>query len=113
MTFWESVRICLAKYADFSGTASRSEYWWFVMFLGLAGAVASVATPASLPAGSLGTVFLIATFLPLLAAGARRLHDTGRSGWLQLIGLVPVAGGIVLIVFLVQESKGRQPALGT
>jgi uncharacterized membrane protein YhaH (DUF805 family) len=106
MTFGESVRVCFAKYADFSGTASRSEYWWFVLFLVLAGAVASAVTPASLPRGSLGTVFSIATLLPLLAAGARRLHDTGRSGWLQLIGLVPVAGTIVLIVLLVQKSKG-------
>ena len=71
MTFWESVRVCFAKYSNFSGTASRSEYWWFVLFLGLAGAVATVSTPTSLPAGSLGTAFSIATVLPLLAAGTR------------------------------------------
>jgi uncharacterized membrane protein YhaH (DUF805 family) len=105
MAFWRSVRVCLAKYSDFSGTASRSEYWWFVLFLGLAGAVAAMSNPTSLPVGSVGTAFSIATFLPLLAAGSRRLHDTGRSGWLQLFGLVPVAGAIVLIVFLVQPTR--------
>lgn len=51
------------------------------------------------------TVFFLGTLLPLLAAGARRLHETGRSGWLQLIGFVPVAGIIVLVVFLAQERK--------
>ena len=61
--------------------------------------------PVSLPAGALGTVFLLATFLPLLAAGTRRLHDAGRSGWLQLFGLVPVAGSVVLIVFLAQPTQ--------
>lgn len=99
MTFQESIRVCFTKYADFSGTASRSEYWWFVLFLILAGAAASVAGP------SYGTIFFLATLLPLLAAGTRRLRDTGRSGWLQLIGLVPVAGIIVLSVFLAQEGK--------
>ena len=99
MTFQESIRVCFTKYADFTGTASRSEYWWFVLFLVLAGAAASVL------ADSYGTVFFLATLLPLLAAGCRRLHDTGRSGWLQLIGLVPVAGLIVLVAFLAQEGK--------
>ena len=107
MTFRESIRVCFAKYSDFSGTASRSEYWWFVLFLVLGGAAASAATPSALPAGSLGTVFSLATLLPLLAAGSRRLHDTGRSGWWQLFGLVPVAGIVVLIVFLAQESKEK------
>lgn len=99
MTFQESIRACFTKYADFSGTASRSEYWWFVLFLALAGAAASVV------AHSYATIFFIATLLPLLAAGARRLHDAGRSGWLQLIGLVPMAGILVLAFFLAQEGK--------
>src|SRR5262249_9778422 len=110
MTFQESIRICFTKYSDFSGTASRSEYWWFFLFLALAGAAASVATPPLLPARSLGAVFLLATLLPLLAAGARRLHDTGRSGWLQLFVLVPVAGIAVLAIFLAQEGKDRAVA---
>jgi uncharacterized membrane protein YhaH (DUF805 family) len=99
MTFQESIRVCFTKYADFSGTASRSEYWWFVVFLVLAGAIASV------PGSSYATVFFLATILPLLAAGSRRLRETGRSGWLQLIGLVPAAGIIVLGFFLAQEGK--------
>ena len=101
MTFQQSIRICFSKYAYFSGTASRSEYWWFVLFLLLAGAVASVLSPSS------ATVFFIATLLPLLAAGTRRLRDTGRSGWLQLIALVPVAGIGILAIYLAQEGERR------
>jgi len=101
MTFQESIRVCFAKYADFSGTASRSEYWWFVLFLVLGGAVASVIAP------TYGTIFSIGTLLPLLAAGTRRLQDTGRSGWLQLIGLVPAAGIVILAIFRAQEGQER------
>lgn len=100
MTFQESIRSCLSKYADFGGTASRSEYWWFVLFLLLAGAAASVLSP------NFATVFCIATLLPLLAAGTRRLRDTGRGGWVQLVALIPVAGIFILAMFLAQEGEG-------
>src|SRR5262245_7408743 len=99
MTFQQSIRICFSKYADFSGTASRSEYWWFILFLLLAGSVAAVLSP------TYSTVFFIATLLPLLAAGTRRLRDTARSGWLQLIALVPVAGIFILAIYLAQEGE--------
>jgi uncharacterized membrane protein YhaH (DUF805 family) len=62
------------------------------------------ASPSTGISAELRSAFFIVTFLPLLAVGARRLHDTGRSGWLQLFGLVPVAGAIVLIVFLAQAG---------
>ena len=90
MTFYESIRICLTKYADFNGRASRSEFWWFMLFIIL---IASALTYLS---ESLTNIFLIMTLLPLLAAGARRLQDSGKSAWLQLFLLVPV-GGIILL----------------
>ena len=99
MTFQESIRVCFTKYADFDGTASKSEYWWFVLFLALGGAIASVLAP------TYGTIFFLATLLPLLAAGARRLHETGRSGWWQLFGFVPVGGIVVLVVLLTQPPS--------
>jgi uncharacterized membrane protein YhaH (DUF805 family) len=98
MTFQESIRVSLGKYADFSGTASRSVYWWFVLFLVLGGAVTSVLR------AEYATIFFLVTLLPLLASGARRLHDTGRSGWLQLLGLIPVAGIFILALFLAQPG---------
>ena len=90
MTFYESIRICLTKYADFNGRASRPEFWWFMLFIIL---IASALTYLS---ESLTNIFLIMTLLPLLAAGARRLQDSGKSAWLQLFLLVPV-GGIILL----------------
>ncbi len=99
MTFLESIRTCFSKYANFEGTASRSEYWWFALFLFLASAFCSAFSE------TLQIAFNIATLLPSLAAGARRLHDTDRSGWWQLLGIIPLIGWIVLIVFLAQESR--------
>jgi len=104
MTFQESIRVCFNKYADFSGRASRSEYWWFVLFIVLVGLAASIVSNA------VSALFTLATLLPSLAAASRRLHDTGRSGWWQLVCLVPFVGLIVLIVFLAQESRSADGA---
>lgn len=99
MTFTESISTCFRKYATFDGTASRSEYWWFFLFLVLAAAILSLASD------TLTAIFNLATIIPSLAAGARRLHDTDRSGWWQLLYFIPVIGWIALIVLLAQESK--------
>ena len=102
MSFQESIRVCLSKYADFNGTASRAEYWWFVLFLLLGGAVTSVFDERYV------TVFFLLMLLPTIAVGARRLHETGRTGWLQLFGLIPVAGVIILAVFMAQQAPAEQ-----
>ena len=104
MTFTDAIKTCFSKYADFNGRASRSEYWYFFLFTILATiALSMIGRPMHLM--MLSTVFSLATLLPSLAVGARRLHDTNRSGWMLLIGLIPLVGWIVLIVFLVQEPK--------
>jgi len=102
MTFQESIRVCFSKYADFSGRADRSEYWWFVLFI----VIVSLAT--SMVSSVLSGLFSLGTLLPSIAAATRRLHDTNRSGWWQLILIIPVIGAIVLIVFLAQEGKLRK-----
>lgn len=99
MDFQTSVRTCLTKYADFNGTASRPEYWWFFLFVLLVGAAISIVSHG------LAVVFQLGMLLPSIAAATRRLHDTGRSGWWQLIALVPVVGIIVMLVFLAQEGQ--------
>ena len=102
MTFQESIRVCFSKYADFNGRADRSEYWWFVLFI----VIVSLAT--SMVSSVLSGLFSLGTLLPSIAAATRRLHDTNRSGWWQLMLIIPVIGAIVLIVFLAQGSKLRE-----
>jgi uncharacterized membrane protein YhaH (DUF805 family) len=104
MTFIDSIKICFNKYATFEGTASRSEYWWFYLFTVLASIFLSAFSQ------TLSGAFSIAVLLPSLAAGARRLHDTDRSGWWQLLWFVPLIGWIILIIFLAQESRANRYA---
>ena len=93
MTFLDAVRVCLAKYSDFNGRATRAEYWWFLLAVLIGGAAASTVSPA------LYALFLVAALVPMIAVGARRLHDTNRSGWWQLLVLVPF-GVFFVILFL-------------
>ncbi|MDU9007038.1 DUF805 domain-containing protein [Sedimentitalea todarodis] len=105
MGFTQSVKTCLPKYAVFSGRARRSEYWWFVLFvvvisigLTVLGAVFFGTDPETGQGSNLlNSVFQLAMLLPLLAAGWRRLHDTGRPGWYLLI---PMAFSLAMMVML-------------
>jgi uncharacterized membrane protein YhaH (DUF805 family) len=111
MSFQDAVRTCLQKYVDFSGRARRSELWFFVLFNVIVSVVASIidsilGTRSGSGYGVVQGLAGLALLLPNLAVGARRLHDTGRSAWWLLIGLVPLVGAIVLIVFYVQDSQG-------
>lgn len=101
MGFSEAVSTCFAKYATFQGRAMRPEYWWFVLFTFLVHLGLSVIAMVALGmlAMVLKLLFSLAVLLPSIAVGARRLHDIDRTGWWLLIGLVPVIGWIVLIVW--------------
>lgn len=91
------------KYAEFNGRAHREEFWMFVAVnLGIMIVLAIVADLLHLRI--LSTIYALAVLIPSLAVGARRLHDTNRTGWWQLIGLVPVLGLLVLIYFFIQDS---------
>lgn len=95
------------KYADFTGRARRKEYWMFYLFYFLALIALTIVDTvlgmynADAGIGLLGGLFALASFVPSIAIAARRLHDTNRSGWWQLILLIPFIGPIVLLVFLV------------
>ena len=99
MTFGESIRACLTRYATFEGRASRSEYWWFILFTFLVSAALNLVSETA------SGIFSIAVLLPTLAAGVRRLHDTNRSGWFLLLWLIPIIGWIVVIFWLIQEAR--------
>ncbi|MDR1922779.1 MAG: DUF805 domain-containing protein [Planctomycetaceae bacterium] len=101
----------LQKYAVFSGRARRAEYWMFtlvnVLIAFALGFIAGLIDPViGVPAFSLiYMVYILATIVPGLAALWRRLHDTGRSGLWWFIAFVPLVGGIILLVYLVQDSE--------
>jgi uncharacterized membrane protein YhaH (DUF805 family) len=120
MNIAEATRVCLRKYADFSGRARRPEFWWFVLVLSIATAVADLTdlisgaiswddySSGSFTIGPTGIAFYLATFVPGLSVGARRLHDVDRSGWWQLLVLVPVIGwGVLIFWFAKAGNKGE------
>jgi uncharacterized membrane protein YhaH (DUF805 family) len=111
MSFPEAIRACLSQYVTFTGRARRSEYWWFVLFILLATLVAAL-IDTSFNIIVFQVVVGLALLLPQLAVIVRRLHDTDRTGWWILIGLVPVVGNIVLLVFMLLDSDPQPNRFG-
>ena len=111
MGFADAIRTCFRKYATFSGRAPRSEYWWFALFCFLGSLGAGILDNALFGTGTfetsmgsgragfhaqsngpLGAIFGLAAFLPAVAAGWRRMHDSGRSGLYLLYPLIVIVG---------------------
>jgi uncharacterized membrane protein YhaH (DUF805 family) len=96
------------KFFESTGRAPRAEYWWFFL-LYLVVYIAAAIADMSLSLGSadfgvLSTIWLLACFLPQLMVSIRRLHDTGKSGWCLLAGIVPLVG-IILLFFMAQPGE--------
>lgn len=103
MEFGEAIRTCFQKFATFSGRASRSEFWYFQLFGLVTSIVAEILDQALFSSsgafsGPLGWIATVVFIVPSIAVGSRRLHDSEKTGWLQLIGLT-VVGLIPLIVW--------------
>lgn len=94
----------LKNWSDFDGKADRQQFWMYILFYVLF-YVAALFVDMTLGLGFLTAIYSLVLLVPNLSIGARRLHDTGRSGWWQLIGLIPLLGAIVLIIFFVQGSN--------
>lgn len=107
MNFVDAVKVCFTKYVGFEGRATRSEYWWWVLFVVLV----SIALGA-LKLQMLSGLFSLGILLPSLAVGARRLHDIGKSGWWLLVNLIPLVGWLVLLYFMVQPSQAGSNEYG-
>lgn len=98
------------EYSNFGGRARRSEYWYFALFhmlISTAVYVVSIFT-FFIPA----ILYSLVIFLPALAVGVRRLHDTGRSGWNLLLSLIPLIGSIVLLVYFFEDSAVTENKYG-
>ena len=97
MGFFKAISSGFGNYTNFSGRARRSEFWWWALFAFLMGILTVIPI--------LGWLIALAMLLPNLAMQVRRLHDTGHSGWWWFIGLIPIIGFIVLLIFYVTDSK--------
>lgn len=104
------------RYADFSGRASRSEYWYFVLFSMLSFfALMMVSMPLSFigssdfPILSIGVLglFGLGIFIPSIAVTIRRLHDVGHSGWWYLLSLIPLLSIVIFIFTLLESQAGK------
>lgn len=102
----------LKKYAVFNGRARRKEYWMFFLFNIIIAVVLGIVEGIVGGPGVLAGIYGLAVLLPGIAVSIRRLHDTDRSGWWLLIGLVPLIGAIVLLVFFVQDSQAAENQYG-
>jgi len=96
--FGEAISLGFKNYINFSSRATRAEYWWWCLFLVVTGVGLSIIDSIT-GIGTLQNIFNLATFIPGLALGARRLHDIGKSGWWQLLWFAILVGWIILIVW--------------
>lgn len=112
----------LKKYAEFNGRARRKEYWMFTLInviisfgIVFIGVIFGSISGNDFTGGAFGVIYflyVLAVLIPGLAVTVRRLHDTGRSGWWFLIGLVPFVGTIILLVFMVMDSDPGENIYG-
>ena len=111
------------KYATFSGRASRSEYWWaylgyFVIatvlqiFALVGGIILIDAGELALLPTLIALVGIVALIIPTIAVSVRRMHDTGKSGWMLLILIIPCIGFILWIVWMVEDGQAHDNAYG-
>ncbi len=102
----------LKKYTVFSGRARRKEFWMFFLFNLIITFVLGFIEVFVGGPGIVGTLYGLAVLIPGIAVSVRRLHDISHSGWWLLIGLIPLIGAIVLLVFMVQDGKPGQNQYG-
>lgn len=118
----------LHRYADFQGRSQRKEYWMFFLFVIIGYVVAALLDSMLGMSGLIGgiygpllTLFGLAMIIPGLAVQVRRFHDQDKSGWLVLLALIPIIGGIAVVVFMCLDGthgpnrfgpdpKGQAPA---
>jgi uncharacterized membrane protein YhaH (DUF805 family) len=119
MGFGESIKHVFGNMTNFSGRASRSEFWWFYLFIVIVGTILSIIASATGADSSSGigvnvVMFVIYVILVLasLSVSVRRLHDSNKSGWLVLLNLLCCIGPIILIVFWVQPSTEGDNSYG-
>jgi uncharacterized membrane protein YhaH (DUF805 family) len=97
INYWKMV--VLENYANFQGRARRAQFWWYALAAFIIGIIFNVLIAISSIFWVIYVIYGLAVLIPGIAVGVRRLHDTDKTGWWLLIGLIPIVGIIVLIVF--------------
>jgi uncharacterized membrane protein YhaH (DUF805 family) len=105
MGFGQAISAGFSKYVNFRDRACRSEYWYWTLFTVIAGTVAGI-IDLTLNTQFVSGLFALVTFIPSVAVGVRRLHDLDRTGWWILIGLIPLIGSIILLIWYITEGTG-------
>ena len=118
VNFQTAIEICIKKkYADFSGRASRSEFWFFYLFI-LIGSILTIIADVNMFShsfdawGPVNSIYQLLVILPSLAVSARRLHDTNRSGWWYLLIFLPIVGVIILIIWWATKGEKKKNKFG-
>ncbi len=116
--FSDAIRLAFSRYADFENRSSRAEYWWWFLFTNMTGFVAGF-VDSLLGTGALfagygvaGGIFYLVVIVPSLSLGARRLHDVNRTGWWQLLFLIPLVGWIILFYWAITPSNSGHNRFG-
>jgi uncharacterized membrane protein YhaH (DUF805 family) len=112
--FQSAIRLQIENVTNFEGRASLSAYWWYALALAIVDVVLFIFSIAigSAALSLLVDLVLFVVGLSALSVGARRLHDTDKSGWLLLLGLIPIIGGIIVLVLLVLPGTPSQNRFG-
>ena len=127
MSFGDAVGACFRRYVTFSGRARRKEYWYWALFAFIVYVVAAILDNAlgiaftetisgettSMGYGPIYTIVALVFFLPSLSVLVRRLHDHNRSGWWFWIALIPLVGGIILLVWMCQKGTSGENRYGS
>lgn len=100
------------QYADFTGRAIRSQFWYFVLFNFIISFVLSFIDGFIFQRQILSLIFSLAVLVPSIAIGVRRLHDLGKSGWFYLLALIPIVGQILLIVWFCTKGQTTKNQYG-
>ena len=120
MTFVNAIKICFVKYADFSGRATRSEFWFFTLFYLVLSACMDIVDATIVGKtiwsyqgifGPAQLIFHLIIMIPTLAVAARRLHDVNKSGWWQLIAITLI-GIIPLVIWMATEGTKKNNPYG-
>lgn len=116
VSFSQAVRMAFDSYCRFQGRSSRSEYWWWVLFVAILsfciGIIESILGFSMTAVQTTSGILSLVLLLPGLGLSVRRLHDIGKSGWWILLGFIPLVGTIILIIWFAQNSQMQDNQYG-